>query len=398
MSKEKITIGIDLGSHNVKVLVVRFAEEASVQGVKKISQVLATGIAPSQGMRRGQIEDSHELGACLAQAVRNAEKASGLSIRRAVVSVGNAGMKSFTSNGSAIIAKADLEVTDLDIAKVHDAAEDAIPPSLIQNRRIIHRTPISFKIDGEPVFAGRAIGMKGSKLETKDLYVVCLEPHLGLLARTVEDNDVEILDIVASPVAASLGTISKSQKIAGCVLLDIGAETTSLIVYEDNVPISVEILPLGGQDITNDIALGLKISIEEAESIKIGAMTASNISRKKLDEIIEARLSDIFELVEAHLKKISRNAMLPAGVFLTGGGAKILGIEAMAREALKLPAKVVSVSTGEKGKVLEPMWSVAYGLCLYGASNQEFSNAGSSGAGFKQMRNSVVRWFKQFLP
>lgn len=390
MTREKIAVGIDVGSHQIKVVVTKF----TIEGNKKVPHILGVGISPTKGMRRGYVEDIQELGESLNSALHSAEKASGIKIKRAEISVGDSGLSAFTSSGSAIVSRADLEITDLDVSKATIASEESIPPSFLQNRRIVHRIPVSSKIDGKIVFDGRAIGMKGSKLEIKTLFVTCFEPNISRLVEALEQNDVEIEDIVASPIAASLSCLSKTNKIAGCILVNLGAGTTSFVVYEDNRPISLEVLPLGGNDITNDIALGLKVSIEEAESIKVGAITHTNISKKKLDEIISARLSDIFELIENHLKKINKSAMLPAGIFLTGGGAKIAGIFEFARDFLKLPAKIVSIPSGQNGKIQEPIWSTAYGLCLIGSSNEVTSVP----RGFNGLKNKVLVWFKQFLP
>lgn len=123
------------------------------------------------------------------------------------------------------------------------------------------------------------------------------------LMYAVDRAGIEVIDVLASPIAASVVTLTKAQKIAGCVLANIGAETISVVVYENNIPISLEVFPIGSTDITHDIALRLEFPIEEAENIKMGVVTATSVSRKKLDEIVNARLSDMFELIEAHLKK-----------------------------------------------------------------------------------------------
>jgi cell division protein FtsA len=402
MAKEKIAIGIDIGSTQIKVAVVQFTETTNPTAKdknKKIPRMLGTGLAISRGVRRGYIEDPEELSEALSTALRLAEKSSGVRIQSAEISLGESGMNAFMSTGSTMVGRADQEITNLDMSKASESSEESIPAGYIRNRRIIHRIPVGTKIDGSAVFDGKAIGMKGSKLEVKTLFVTSLEPHFANMVKVLEDNDVGILDIVASPIAGSLACLTKSQKMAGCILVNIGASTTSLIVYEDNVPVSLQILPLGGNDITNDIALGLKISIEEAESLKIGAVTNSTVSKKKLDEIIHARLSDIFELIEGHLKKINRNAMLPAGVFLTGGSSKINGIEIFARNALKLPAKIVSIPSGVAGKTIDPLWSTAYGLCLIGSSNDHFEHGNSGDSiGINELRIKLMTWFKQFLP
>ena len=246
--------------------------------------------------------------------------------------------------------------------------------------------------------------MKGVKFEVRALFVTCLEHHLNDLIDTVEDLGIEVVNIMASPLAGSMVALNKTQKIAGCVLANIGSETVSIVVFENNLPISMEVFPIGGTDITNDIALGLKIPIEEAEDIKINDGHENICPKKKLDEIIIARLSDIFDLIESHLKKIGRSGLLPAGIILTGGTSGVSTIEDLARASLKLPSKLASINftTSLKNcQVKDSSWSVAYGLCIWGmSSGEEISFGASAGAGNgpKGLTRKLFSWFKQFLP
>ncbi len=239
--------------------------------------------------------------------------------------------------------------------------------------------------------------MKGSRLEVRMLFITCLESHLEDLLGAVEEAHIEVIDVMASPIAGSFVILSKSQKMAGAVLANIGAETISIVVFENNIPISLEVFPIGSTDITNDIALGLKIPLEEAENIKLGSLGPNSFSRKKLDEIIHARLTDMFELIENHLKKIGRNGLLPAGIFITGGGSGIGNIEDFAKVSLKLPSRIGTVSIGEKNRVKDSTWAVAYGLCMLGFSKEEKRELG-----VKEKMNKgtekILGWIKQFLP
>jgi cell division protein FtsA len=298
-------------------------------------------------------------------------------------------------------SKADMEITDADVKNVLEVAENEIPQASIINKKIIHSIPVSYKIDGQTIM-GRPNNMRGNKLEVKALFVVCIEQHLDDLIKAVEKTGVDVWDIMASPIAGSLVTLNKNQKTAGCVLANIGSETVSIVVFENNTPISLEIFPIGGTDITNDIALGLRISLNEAEQIKVSSVEP-NFSKKKLEEIIMARLSDIFELIEAHLKKIGRNGLLPAGIILTGGGSGIGSIEDMAKLSLKLPSRIASVnfiSNSKNTQIKDSSWSVAYGLATWGLNNIGDIPEGvriPSNAG-----NKIIEWFKrsiqQFLP
>jgi cell division protein FtsA len=242
---------------------------------------------------------------------------------------------------------------------------------------------------------GKPQGMRGTKLEVETLFVTTFEQHLNDLVTSIENTGIAVEDIMVSPLAASFVMLTKAQKRAGCVLANIGAETVSIVVFENSTPISIKIFPIGSNDITNDIALGLKITLEEAEKIKRGAMSTQNYSKKKLDEIIAARLGDIFELIDTHLKKIKRDGLLPAGIIITGGGSAVATIQDLARAALKLPSRIATLDPGQNGKVKDASWAVSYGLCMWGSSD----NDGETSIGIaKKTKNTLVSWLSQFLP
>ncbi|MBI2474528.1 MAG: cell division protein FtsA [Candidatus Taylorbacteria bacterium] len=388
-----IAVGIDIGTYQTKVVVA----EAESGGDRLLPRVIGVGYAESKGLRHGYIVSQSEVAKSISQATAQAKKMSGVPINRALFSIGGIGLAGLTASGMAVISRADYEITDLDIQKATDASQSEIPQAQVANRRIVHTVPLSYRIDGKQVF-GNPIGMKGMRLEARTFFVTCLNHHYSDVIESAAEAGIGVEEIVASPMAASVVTLSKAQKIAGCVLANIGSETVSIIVYEDNRPISLEVFPIGGNDITNDIALGLRIPLEEAEEVKKGSIVGVSYPRKKLDEIISARLSDIFDLIEAHLKKIGKNNLLPAGIIITGGGSSIEMVENMAKNALKLPSRVGTISFGEgaKGQIKDASWSVAYGLCLIGLTNAgEETGVGNSarkvGAGF-------VNWVKQFLP
>ena len=389
-----IAVGIDIGTYQIKVVV------ASNDGEKDngLPSIIGAGFAESKGMRHGYIINHSDVIKSLKKAIAQAEKTSGMKIKKAYLSLGGIGLNGIVSHGSIIISKADSEITDLDAKNVLATAESEIPKSFSINKKVIQSIPISYKVDGKKIL-GRPIGMKGSKFEVKALFIMCLEQHLNDLVESVEKAGIEVLDVMASPLAASIVNLTKTQKIAGCVLANIGSETVSIVVIENNIPISLEIFPIGGIDITNDIALGLKIPLEEAERLKLKAVSEPQYPRKKLDEIIAARLSDIFELIETHLKKIGRSGLLPAGIVLTGGGSGIEIIEDLAKSSLKLPSKVASVSferNGKKEQLKDASWSVAYGLSVWGLGSGDETSLSLRLA--KTTKNKLVNWIKQFLP
>jgi cell division protein FtsA len=389
-----VAVGIDVGTYQVKVVIAEAAQD------RNMPRILGVGFSETKGLRHGYIIHQSDAISSIDTAIRQAEKTSGVKVQKAYLSIGGIGLSSVIANGSVSITRADSEITDLDVKKAIEVSQQEIPQSVIANRRIIHAIPLAYKIDGKPVL-GRPIGMKGMKLEARTLFITCLEHHLNEIIQAVEEIGIEVADVMASPLAASLVMLTKAQKMAGCVLCNIGSETVSIVVYENNIPMSLEVFPIGSNDITNDIALGLKIPLEEAEQIKLGALTQTNVPRKKLEEIVSARLSDIFELIEAHLKKIGKSGLLPAGIILTGGGSGATTIEELAKAYLRLPSKVGSLSTaGGKVQIKDSTWSVAYGLCIWGLSVDDGSTINTK-LGLrlaKKTKNNILNWIKQFLP
>ncbi len=386
-----ITVGIDIGTYEVRVVISKYEKN------NPIPVILGTGKSESKGLRHGYIINSEDVSRCVRLALDQAEKIAGVKVKKVFISIGGVGLSSINSQGSTIIQKADQEITDLDMEQAIKNAEEMIPGPFIQNRRIINSIPITWKIDSKPVL-GRVLGMKGIKLETKSLFISCIESHLDDLIEAVENASVEVIDVVASPIAASFVTLTKSQKIAGCVLVNIGAETVSMVVFENNIPISLEVFPIGGEDITNDIALGLKISLEDAESLKLGSVVGLNYSKKKLEEIVSARIGDIFDLVDIHLKKIGKSRMLPAGIIMTGGSSALGMLEDLARSYLHLPSRIaITNPNNNKFQIKDSSWSVAYGLCIMGGLQEEDEVLGLRKKGFNIFKN-ILSIVKQFMP
>lgn len=386
----KIVAGIDIGTYQVKVVIVRHGGK---NGEKTLPQIIGTGFAESRGLRNGYIVNDSDVIRSVRSAVLQAEKAAGVEVKKAYVSIGSIGLDETFSHGEVITTRADSEITQLDVDKAIQDSEDRIIDS-IPNRKILHAIPLSFSVDNAPVL-GRPHGLRGTKLTVESLFITSYEQHLNDLVHSIESIGIVVEDIMAAPLAASFVMLTKAQKRAGCVLANIGAETVSIAVFENNIPISVKIFPIGSNDITNDIALGLKIPLEEAEKIKRGNMVSHNYPKRKLDEIITARLSDIFELIDAHLKRIKRDGLLPAGVVITGGGSGIATIQDLARASLRLPSRIATLDPGQNGKVRDASWAVAYGLCMWGASDeQETSGIGLA----RTAKNSLMSWLSQFLP
>lgn len=381
MIKNNYICGVDIGTHTTRVVVMGKNKDKNLC-------ILAVGSSPTLGVRLGYITNIDLATESVRKAIKQAEDIFGSKIKRVCVSIGGINISSIISTGSTIISKADQEITHLDKEKAIDSSEENID---IINKKIIHIIPIGYKLDGKEIY-GRPEGMRGVKLEAKTFFVTCLKQNIEDIATIFALLKIEIEDIIASPIATSETLLSTRQKMAGCALIDIGAETVTMIVFENNLPISLQVFPIGSMDITKDIALGLRISLEEAESIKIGSVIGTDFSKKKIEEIIEARLSDIFELIGNHLKRIKRNELLPAGIIITGGGSYINKIEEIAKSELKLPVRIGPTDTSitNKFKIRDISWHTAIGLVVHSIDTL------SSGDPSKMINNNINQIKKFF--
>jgi cell division protein FtsA len=386
---KNISIGIDIGSSAIRIIVAEF-----IKGEKN-PKIIGVGESETRGIRHGYIVNFEEAVNSLKNAVQMAEKsAGGIKIKKAFVSINSTTLKSEIISGTATTTKANSEVTNLDIKKALEESENNLN---LGNRKIIQMFPLSFKLDGKEVL-GRPEGMFGNKLEVKVLYITCSSQHLDDLLALLAEAEIETLDVVAASIAGSHVSLTEKQKIVGSGLVNIGSETFSLAVFENNLPIYLHTFSIGSSDITNDIALGFKIPLEKAESFKI-KNDPEEFSKKKLEEIIEARLSDIFELIENHLKKIKRNELLPAGIVFIGGGATIFKLEELSKNILKLPSKIGSTDFfgNVKTKLRDPSWFVALGLVLSNKKDEVYSNNSFKNI-FTEIKTSIKSLTKQLMP
>lgn len=362
MSKN-VTVGIDIGTYTTKVMVV----EHTPGDDKRNWRIIGTGLAPTKGLKRGFVNDQREVVRSIEAAVHEAEISSGVKIRQATISLGGVTLESRVSRGSSIISRADNEVTGFDIQK---ALKDCEQNLKSLNRRIIETFPVIYKLDGREIY-GKVEGLQGVRLEITTLFINCDNQHLEDMVGTINAAGIDVVDVVASPIAAAEVALSDNQKMAGCVLVDIGHETTSVAIFEDGNVVSLKVFPIGSNNITNDLALGLKVPLEDAEGVKLGKVS-SDLPQRKVDEIVDKRVAEIFDIVQKFLKKINRDERLPAGAIIIGGAASIGSVEDTAKKILNLPTKV----NGLKSKnSLDPTWFVAYGLCMSGKEGGQSSNS-----------------------
>jgi cell division protein FtsA len=383
--------GIDIGTFNVKVVIAAPPENPDAP-----MQIIGTGTAVSKGMRHGYIVDRSEAARSIKEAVMRAQSAAKVTIRSARLALGGVGLDEIKSTGDVTLTQSGGLVTERDIERALQDSEKRATPKLV-NRIVVHTIPLEYRVDGQKVF-GKPAGLQGTKLSIDTLLITLLSQHHDDLIDAVEAAGVEVESVMASPLAASLVTLTKQQKVAGVCLANIGSETLSIIVFDNDTPISLKVFPVGSGDITNMLALQFQVPLTEAEQMKRGAVTGSDIPSKKTETIISARLKDMFTLINAHLKSIGRQRLLPAGIVITGGGSGSATAPEIARAILKLPSAVGLMANVARTASTDATWAVAYGLCRW-AYAEDISDRGHSLSDvFSRTWEAVKQNFKSLLP
>ncbi len=409
MARQNSVIAIDLGTEFIKAVAL-----SSDRSEGNLTRVLGASSVPSEGIKKGAIIEVADVAKALKNAASGLEKAIGMKITRAFAGIGGTSLGFQKSKGLVAVSRADNQISKDDIKRAIDASETNL--AKVQNREVLHSIPFSFKIDND-LATPDPEGLSGGKLEAETIFITTLSQQLKNIIKTFDEVGIELEDVFASPFALGAGAISKREKEVGVMLLDIGSLTTSLIIFEEGYPYSLEVLPVGSRHITQDIAVGFQISMEEAEKLKVthGIVGREQVqakktarvkndaddliygkySRKKLSDIIELRLDDIFELIEKHLKKVERVGLLAAGVVIVGGGANLEGIADFTREYLKLPARISYPDSlgGFRDKVRNPSWSASLGVGLLGLEKSSSLNSLSH-----PRPGTFLYWLKAFLP
>ncbi|MDB5237864.1 MAG: Cell division protein FtsA [Candidatus Kaiserbacteria bacterium] len=350
--------GIDIGTYHVKVVIAAPNARPDLP-----MNIIGTGTATSRGMRHGYIIDKNEAGRSIREALSRACTAAKVSVKHARVAMGGVGLDEFRSSGDVTLTVSGGIVTDKDIDRALRESEKRSAGKLT-NRTIIHTIPLEYRVDGAKVF-GKPQGLQGTKLSIDTLLITMLSQHHDDLIEAVEAAGVEVEGVMASPLAASLVTLTKAQKTAGVVLANIGSETLSVIVFDNDTPVSIKVFPTGSGDITNTIALSFQLPLSEAESAKRGGVTGSDIPERKMAAIVGGSLKDMFTLVNTHLRSINRSRLLPAGIVITGGGSGLTSVADVARMILKLPSQIGQIGPLSRASTVDATWTVAYGLCRW---------------------------------
>ncbi len=432
MNENKIVVGIDVGTYKIVTVIARLDEYINVLGVSEVK---------SQGIRKGQIVDIDEAVHAINSSLESAERMAGFNASHVVASIGGSQIESLNSRGVVAAANPQGEISPTDLDRVIDAAKAISLPS---TREIIHVLPRNYIVDGQEGIKD-PIGMSGVRLEVDTHIISASSVAIRNLDKAFSEVGVDVDSFVFNGYASSLATLSDTEKELGVILVDIGAGTTDISIYTEGSVSYSSVLAIGARHITNDLAIGLRISLESAEKIKLflsdessrkilrPEVEESNKSKEKTDEIdlsslnlpeelrkvsqktlidgiIRPRLNEIFTMVGLELKKSGFGGQTPAGIVVTGGGAMTVGLRDSAKRTLAMPVRI-GTPTNIKGiidEIQSPSYSTVIGLCAYGARNDVASKdlpfgismpkvpgvSGGSGKMFKR----VVDIIKSFIP
>lgn len=412
MPKVRVIASLDIGSSKIRTIVATLDEKSQTPNI------IGVGLASTTGLRKGAVIDVEETITSITASLEDAERMAGEPVNHVFLGIGGNHIESLNSKGVIAISHAGNEITEDDVDRVLEAAQAVSIPS---NRRILRIIPKSFTVD-EQKGIKYPVGMTGIRLEVEAHIITGLVPAVKNLEKCVLQAGVDIDDIIPSCLAGSEAVLSKRQKELGVVVIDVGSGSTAVSVFEEGTTLHTAVLPVGGENVTNDIAIGLRTSIDTAEKIKIEYGTCNpsevserevidlsliskidtqKVSKKLMAEIIEARYHEIFMLVKDELAKIHRDGMLPAGVVLTGGSVKMPGIIDLARETLNLPIQIGFPQNfdGVVDKIDDPTYATAIGLILWG-SRLDSRSYGFSLKGFSIRKGfeSVKDWFRNLFP
>lgn len=430
MPKDRVIVGIDIGSSKVCTLISTITAEGGVN-------IIGAAISQGAGIRKGQIVDIEEAIGVITKSVEAAERMAGYSISSAFVSVGGAHVSCQNSHGVVAVAEPEGEITYEDVQRVIEAARAISLPAA---REIIHVLPRYFIVDSQGGIKD-PVGMTGIRLEVETHIISGVAGTMKNLARCVSEIGIDVEGLVFSGLASSEAVLSETEKELGVILIDVGGGTTSLCAFVEGSLAHSAVIPLGAKNITADLAIGLRVSLESADKIKLFLSQmpkkivrveeedkkekkkkddeidlsslklpegTKTISRKTLTEgIIRPRMNEVFSYVESEIKKANLAGLTPAGVVLTGGGAQTVGMAEACRKSLAMPVRVGEPKnlTGLIDEVKTPDFAASCGLLFYGAKQEKAGRVRGlrkklpfSGEKFKGLAGKAVDLVKSLIP
>lgn len=441
MSKQRIIAGIDLGSSKIATVVAQLNTDPV--SFERSIHVIGVSTIESRGVRKGQIVDIEEAVEAIIESVEGAERMAGFNIDSALVSLGGAQVSSQNSHGVVAVTDPQGEIGDHDVSRVIEGASAVSLPS---SRELVHVIPREYIVDGDNGVKD-PVGMSGIRLEAETHLVTASTSGVKNIRKAINEVGISVSQLVYSGLASSDSVLTKTEKELGCILVDIGGGTTSVAVYVDGALSYSCVIPVGAKNVTNDLAIGLRVSLESAEKIKLAlsdhekkfkkakdsketgpdevdlsmldSTEDKKVSRKTLVEgIVRPRLNEIFGMIKTQLDKEGLMGRTPSGVILTGGGAETVGVVESAKRILSLPVRIGKPSGigGLIDDIVNPAYATVVGLILYGTNlepeetitsiSKRFklpSKGGSNKGGAKansasSMVNNIIQSIKDLLP
>jgi len=406
MSKERLITSLDIGSSKISTIIASILDDRlSVIGVASV---------PSKGIRKGVVVDIDSAVGAISKSIEAAERMAGCNVSSVLACVGGSHIESFNSHGVVAVSRNNAEIVADDVVRVTEAAQAISLPS---NREIIHVIPRDFIVDSQDGIKD-PVGMSGVRLEVETNIISGSGTALHNLAKCVEQVGVGIADFIFVGIASAEATLTDTEKELGTILIDIGGGTTSMVIFSEGAPMFSMVLPIGGQHITNDLAIGLSTSLENAEKVKIKLSSSLReeadinvkelnlesgeiLSKKFLTDIIKYRVQEIFSLVALEIKKSGFTSKLPAGAVIVGGGAGTFEIEQSAKFVLKMPIRVARPRgvSGLVDEITGPAYSSGIGALLFGERLDSSRNSFDSGKKFVGgIFGKMVGVARSFLP
>ncbi len=380
VEREAVLVGIDVGTSKVCALIGEVSRDGRLT-------IMGHGTVPASGLKKGVVINIDQTVRSIADAVERAERLSGWKIDRAFVGVGGQHVESLNSPGQVAVTAHHREVTREDVNR---AIEVARAVSIPDSRVVLHVERRGFTVDGQEGVKD-PLGMSALRLEVETHIVTASATAVQNLSKCVAAAGVKIDELVADSLASAEAVLSETEKELGVAVADVGAGTIDLALFQDGSPFHTRVLPVGGNNVTNDVAIGLKTSLQVAEELKIQHGTADlrsleddddeaisvsvlgedagrTVSRLEVCQIIEARMRETFELLGNEIRAAGVG-MLPAGIILTGGAAQLAGAAELGRSVLQMPVRVAAPSGigGLVDTLLNPSYSTAVGLLQWGA-------------------------------
>lgn len=414
--------GLDIGSTTIRMAVGQVIAQSKNDPISEL-QILGAAEVMSEGINKGTINSIEDLVSAVSACLERTERMVGIPIDRIWAGISGLHIIFQNSKGVVAVSKANNEIGEEDVTRALEASRAISTPL---NYDVLHVLPKSFGVDGQSGIKD-PVGMTGIRLEVDTQIILSSSTQVKNLTKAIYRTGLEIEDLVLSILATSEAVLTARQKDLGVMVVDIGGSTTSMAVFESGDMIHSAILPVGSEHITNDVAIGLRTSIDVAERVKVkygegqsdnvskreeidlaelGANEHDMVKRRYVSEIIEARAEEIFYKVDQELKKIQKSGLLPAGAVLTGAGAKLSGLVEIAKKTLRLPASLgyplnilsVTDKVNDLGFVTA-VGLVKWGSTMYGGNTSSLHNGLLDGIKKVFSKSGALKkWFKTLLP